>query len=286
MDFSLVEIGGIGFTLPSADPFTFPGVHSGTDLSGLTVELTARSTADVDRIEELLAERTATVVDPFVDRQYDARLTLRSTSHQDGRPEKWYCFEVRELDHVKTFSTLEIEGQPFTVIRNTESSDNGVVGFHVLLQLSSDEFNQFHNLLRPSPVQVRRVGVDETPITRRFGTAGFWSSHQEEPEEFRKRIVHLYPVDPPPSRLDIASGTVQAALADMVIAVSARYEALIAILVANGQLNEDDARNLTQGAWQELVDDQRRVALRSDLRKIDDAEAEFDRQFPKDVDPK
>ncbi len=272
----MIRIDEFSFPLSSGSPFVFGGVHSGKDLAGLNVDTTVYSDAESHQVDELLKKRTVTVEDPFAGRQYEATFGRKSYSYADSRPGKQYQFEVKELDKAIEFKVLEIEGQPFPVMRNTETLDDGKMGLQILLRLSSDEFVKFHSLLKPGPVKIQRMGIDESSILRRFGGAQYWSSHQGGSQKFYKQIVRFYPTDTPPSRLDIATGHQQNALSQMVLALSARYEALVKALVGNGQISQETAEELIGEEWQGLIDNDRQVMMRSKLTRINDAELEFD----------
>ena len=258
-------------------PFVFDGVHSGTELSGIDMEIKIYTDADIQSIEELLKKDTVTVGDPFVDRQYEATLARSSSGYQEGRPERWYHFMVKELDEAIPFELLEIEGHTFTVIRNSETLHNDdVIGLNTLLRLSPEEFQEFQSLLRLSQINIRRIGIDEIPIVRRFGGALYWSSHQEGSQRFYKQIARFYPVDPHPGRAGMALMNEQRAQSWMLLALSARYEALVRILVENGQLTQENGEALMSEDWKELISDEREVMIRSKLTEVRDAELELD----------
>ena len=77
------------------------------------------------------------------------------------------------MEEALQFEQLEIEGHTFTVIRNSERlySKDSVIGLDILLRLSPEEFQTFQSLRRLGPITIRRVGIDESPIVRRFGGA-------------------------------------------------------------------------------------------------------------------
>ena len=85
------------FTLSSGSPFEFMGVHSGKSSSGIELNVTAYSDVEAQQIEKLLGKEVVLVQDPFSDREYEATLNRRSSGYQEGSPEKWYHFEVKEL---------------------------------------------------------------------------------------------------------------------------------------------------------------------------------------------
>ena len=274
-----IKIDGLDIPFTRGDPSGYIGVHSGAELSAWNLEVTLYADDDITHMEQLLNKSTVTVEDGFAGRQYEATPTRKLTSYQQGRPGKFYQFEVKEVDPVRVFEALEIEGQSFSVIRNTETFDDDVVGIHVLLGLSSDEFHCFHRLVKPGPIQIRRMGIDETPIDQRFGGALYWSLDKERSPLTYKQIVNIYPADYPPSRWAIAAEHEQRALATMVLDLSARYEALLALLVDSGTLTQENAEMLKQAPWDELLDSDRQTMVRSRLREIDDAELDFDWTF-------
>ena len=263
------------FPLSSCRPFEFAGVHSGRKLPGIDIDITVYSDVDVHQIEKLIKKDTVRVQDPFTARQYEATLTKRSSSYQAGNPARRYHFEVKELDEAKQFTLLDIEGHRFHVSKNIEDLHGKVIGMHILLRLSSDEYVQFHSLRKQGSVAIQRIGIDESPIVMRFGGAQYWSLHKEDSQEFYKQIVRFYPIDFPPSELDIALGHVQAAQSQMILALTARYEALVKMLIESGQLSRENGEALISSEWQGLIDSEREIMLRSRLTKVADAELEL-----------
>ena len=274
-----IVIDGLDIPFSGARPSDYIGVHSGTELCAWELEVTLFPQDDITRMEELLNKRRGTVDDGFAGRQYEATLTLKSSSYQSGRPGKFYRFEVKELDSVSTFEVLEIEGQSFRVIRNTETFRDEVIGIHALLSLSSEEFQSFHRLVKPGPVQMRRLAIDAGPVAQRFGGALHWSLDKESSPLTYKQIVNLFPADHSPNRWSIASAQDLSALSSVVLDLSARYEALLDHLVDGGHLGQEGAQRLKEETRDNLLDTDRRAVIRSRLREIDDAEAHFDWSF-------
>ena len=62
----------------------------------------------------------------------------------------------------------------------------------------------------------------------------------------------------------------------MILALSARYEALVKMLVEKGQIGRESGESLMSDEWRSLIEYERRVILRSKLTEIDDAEVELD----------
>ena len=61
--------------------------------------------------------------------------------------------------------------------------------------------------------------------------ACYWSSPEEWAERFYKQIARFFPVDPEPSRVGLSLQIEQVAQSRMILALHARYEALVNILV-------------------------------------------------------
>ena len=266
------------YPLALASPFTFHGVHSDRDLSGFELDVTAFADDEIQRVEDLVRKRLVSVEDPFTDRRYEATVRQKSYSYQEGRRGRHYRLEVKELDAASEFRSLEIEEHTFRVIKNTETVTDETLGLHILLRLTSEEFERFHSLLTPGAIKVRRIGIDDTPIVQRFGGALYWSSHKEGDLRFYKQIVRFYPTDPtdfPPAEIDIASGHEQRAQAGMILALSARYEALVELLIESGQISRESGNALMSEEWRSLIDQQRTAILRSKLMEVDDAEPQL-----------
>ena len=272
-----IEIDQAEFPLSAGKPFAFDGVHSGGPLSGIDITTTVYSDADTKVLEAMLKKGSATIVDPFSDKTYDATLHRTSSMYQEGRQGTTYRFEVKELDKVPQFEQLSIGGHTLTVLRNSETiHKNGVIGLNILLHLSPEEFQQFHGLLRPGAVRIKRIGIDESPLLRRFGGGLYWSSHEEGLERFYKQIARFYPTDFLPDTFPLASGQDQLAHSEMILELSARYEALVTALIASDHISQDSGEALMSDAWRTLVDDDRAVMMRSKLTQVSDADPEFD----------
>lgn len=271
-----LKIDQMEFPPNAGTPFEFEGIHSGGQLSGIEVTVTAYSDDDAQALDELFKKKTVTVDDAFANRQYEATLHRKSSMYQEGRPGRTYRFEVKELDEAPQFEQLEIEGHTFAVIRNAERlHEDNVICLNILLRLSSEEFQTFQCLRRNGPITIRRVGIDESPIVRRFGGALYWSSHEDEPARFYKQIARFLPTEYPPVGYSFASGQEQHAQSQMILALTARFEALVNALVENGHVSRETGETLASDEWRKLVDDERAVMMASKLSEVNDADLEL-----------
>ena len=269
-----IKIGDLQFTLHSGKPFEYDGVHARRELAGIDLDIHVYSDTEVRRMENLFKQDIVEIEDPFAGRQYEGTLHSKSYRYQEGSPRTQYHFEVRELDEAAKFDFLEIEGHRFHVIKNTESLYDDDIGIHTLLRLSSDEFRTFQSLTTSDSVQVKRIGVDESSITRLFRGTLSWSSHDEGGDKFYKQIARLWTTDSPTRIWPVASLNVQVAQSEMIIELSARFQALVTTLVDNGQISGEDRNNLLSAEWKTLITADEEFSLRSKLLEVSDAELE------------
>ena len=273
-----IKVDNIEFVLADGQSFEFTGVHARRELSGIDLDVTVSTQIEIQQIEELLKKKTVVVIDPFVGRQYESVLTQSSYSYQEGLPDRRFRFKVKELDKAKRFDELEIEGHFFHVLNNAEDLHDGKIGMHMLLRLSPDEFLRLRSLLKAGPVEIQRIGIDENPITRRFGGAQYWSLHTDDSQKFYKHIVRFFPLGLPGTKLNIASGHEQNAHSEMLLALSARFETLVKMLAENNQIAQECSTSLLNDPWSGLIDDERKLILDSKFTRIKDAETEFHRK--------
>ena len=62
----------------------------------------------------------------------------------------------------------------------------------------------------------------------------------------------------------------------MVMALTARYEALLEILAESGHISRDNVDTLMTDDWRGLTEDARRILLISKLTEVEDADLELD----------
>jgi len=206
---------------------------------GIDLDFAIQGQENNQKIDELFNQNVVQVYDPFSRRSYKASLNQLSHRYQVGHPEQHYTAEIRELDMPPEFEVLEIEGHQFPVSKYIETDANDTIGRHALLRLSKEQFIELQNLIKPGSVQIRRMGVDEKPITVRYGGLMHWSEHKEGEEIYYKQIVRFFPPDLPSSRIDVASGAQQEVLVEMTQALTVRFEALVQELFRNNIISEE-----------------------------------------------
>lgn len=275
MSHQQIRVNNFPFHPSFGSPVSFQGNLSGKTLAGIDVEFRIEGSGHNSEVDELLNQEGVTVEDPFVNRSY--RASIRQTSHSDfnGRV-AIYRFELREIDVAPEFRMLEIEGHQYPVARYIER-DLGEEGVDrdALLHLSREQFEEVQSLFKPGPILVRRIGVDEEPLTVRYGGGMYWSRHEESGNTYYKQIVHLVPINIPPSRLNLALGVEQEALARMVCSLTARFEALVNELAQNNVISPERQSALLGDDWKGLLEIRHIDDITRQTTRVPDADEEF-----------
>lgn len=270
-----IKINDVTLNAQAGTAVTFEGKHVNRALSGIDLNFTVWRPQIIDEIEELFTEESVQVEDPFVNRSYQAKLHRIQYSYQDGRPERHYVAELRELDKVPEFNLLEIEGHKYPVLKYYETDhEDDAIGRHALLQLSEAQLMRLHVQLESELLHIKRVGIDDEAVEVIPGGAVYWSKHQEDGGTYYKQIVRFFP--PGFALINIASGTVQKSLAHMLQALSARFEALTDVLVQNKIVTDEKRNELLGEDWQALISPEKVDHTRWELRRTHDAEEDFD----------
>lgn len=275
MTYQQIRVNNFPFHSSFGSPVSFQGNLSEKTLAGIDVEFRIEGSGHNSEVDELLKEKVVTVEDPFVNRSYSASIRLTSHSDFNGRSAT-YQFELTEIDVAPEFKMLEIEGHQYPVTRHVESDlrEEGVDRY-ALLHLSVEQFEEVQRLIKPGSIKVRRTGVDEEPLTVRYGGGMYWSQHQEGGNTYYKQIVHFVPVDIPPSPFTLASGAKQDALAEMVCSLTVRFEALVNELAQNNVISPERQSALLGNDWRGLLDSQRIDDITRQTMRVHDADEEL-----------
>ena len=279
---NFITINDVKLNTSAGRPMTFQGKHSGTTLSGIDLDFSVYGQENIKKMEKLLKFDTVQVDDSLVSRTYKASLRLISWSYQEGRQERHYKAEIRELDTWPKFNILEIDGHKLSVLKYKESEqEDDVIGRYALLRLSKNQFGKLQEIFKHKTIQIRRINVDEKPITMKFMGKTYWSEHKEGRKTYYKQIIRLFPHDYLPKyKLNMATGTELISLTILVMSLSIRLEALINELAQNNILSDKKRDMLLQKNWKKLLDNTRKKEIVEEtdlqLHKVLDAEEEFD----------
>ncbi len=276
MSYQQIQVNNFPFHPSFGSPVSFQGNLSGKTLAGIDVEFHIEGSGHSSEVDALLDQEVVIVEDPFVNRSY--RASIRQTSHSNFNDRAAnYRFELREIDMTPEFKVLEIEGHQYPVARYVER-DLGEEGVDrdALLHLSREQFEEVQSLFKPGPILVRRIGVDDEPLTVRYGGGMYWSQHEEGDNTYYKQIVHLVPIDIPVSnKFNLALGTEQAALVSMVCSLTARFEALVNELAQNNVISLERKSAIIGDDWKGLLDTQRIEDITRQTMRVRDADEEF-----------
>lgn len=272
----VIRINDFALNISAGKPITYHGKHSGKTLAGIDLDFFVRERAEVERVEELFATGSAQIVDPFANRSYKASLRKLLDSWQDGCPERHYTAEIRETDTPPQFKVLEVDGRQFDVMKYVET-EHGVeaIGRHALLRLSKEQFTALQGILSRGTVQLKRLGVDDAPLTARCGSATYWSEHEEGGLTYFKQIVRFYPPDLPATPTGLALSADHNAVAGLVVRLSARFEALVNELTTSGFLSNEQRDRLLGKNWRGLLDEAHVAELMLQTQRLLDAEDEL-----------
>jgi hypothetical protein len=259
-------------------PVSFVSKRSGRLLAGIDIDVRADGLNSSEMLENLFSQEAVSIYDPFVNRLYQATIQNVSHSYRNGNSAQHYC-EIRELDIIPEFNILEIEGHEFPVLKYIENDlrEDRVVMF-ALLRLSQEHFAQLQSLFKHEPVQIRRIGIDADPIAVNFGGSLYWSKHEDR-ATYYKHIVSLIPdsspIDSAANRFGEAIRTSQIPIINMVLALSTRFEVLLDELTRYNVINSEKRSELLGENWEELLDQVRIEEIKSQTRRIHDAEEVF-----------
>ena len=222
-----IKIDDVELHISSGKQFSYKGTFSGKELAGIELRFGAKGQENIDLIEDLVRRDKVFVNDPFVEREYEANIKLKSSSCQAGVDERSYVCEVEEVDAIPDFDILEINGSEFQVINYRESiHKKDKIGRYALLRLNESEFTALTKMFDLKVADFRRIGIDDEPLKLRFGGGMYWSHHEEGDNIYYKQIVTFFPTDLEPTKINLASGNIQNALVRKVLALQVTVENL------------------------------------------------------------
>jgi len=226
-------------------------------------------------INRLIHKKEVDVYDPFIERNYTAKLTELSSSYTVGSQQKSYNLLVQELDRSPSFDAVELNGIRFNVISYEESLISNTVSRQGVLKLTKKEFESFRKLLPEKTIAVRRIGVDKKPFKMRFGSQMFWSEHNDGNSQYIKHIFRLFDKKLEPGTLDIASGVIQDNATEMLIALNTKFEGLLEVLKTSESLSDDTKTKLENVSGNVDANNEQLNELYSCLEKVVDADRHF-----------
>ena len=120
MEQKFIGINDFEMNAAAGSAFSINGVFSGKKLAGIKLDFRVYGSDQEDKIEELLKKESVTVKDPFIQRTYESSISMLSSSFQEGKNEKSYVIELREIDSLPKFDFIEINDNRFNIISYKE----------------------------------------------------------------------------------------------------------------------------------------------------------------------
>lgn len=260
MEYQGIKIDEVGLELSTGQPMSFIGQRYGKPIDGIHLHLSVWGPEKKREMEHLFTKKVVTVQDPFTNRTYPASCQMVASDYQEGQTlHRYHHFKVNvmELETTPQVETLEIQGQPFKVVRYEEHGFDGRTGFSItaLLHLTLEEFSQIKGYQALPTVNVRRVGTDEQPIELAWDTGLYWSQHETNSIPYYQQVVKLFPADK--ASLDVHNHhrNIPIEILDRLnLVLSARFQSLLTELVAKNVLTADKALEMMQEKPDQLLD--------------------------------
>jgi hypothetical protein len=250
-----IIIDDLEFVISDGSPFEFPAVFTDRQLSGIELDFRTND-AMAEAIEEVFKRDKVKISDPFTNRQYEGKVTLKSSSYQNNRPGRSYRAEVKELDTPPDVHELELNGHRFEVLKYQEYSDKDKkIDRHALLKLSASELESFREVAKEDFIAVVRVGVDTVPLELESRGMGWWSEHQEGETVFYKQTISLYlpreEEDDSLSYIDRVHAQFRATQR-VIAGLNNQQKVLLQILAEKGILTQSESQQVLNYDWQTL----------------------------------
>lgn len=258
-------------------PVTLEGKLTSSPLAGIDLDFTLYQSANIDELQRLASEEI-TVEDPFVKRTYQANLRIASYRYTDGKPGTNYVVEVREVEKVPVIDTLEIEGQPFQVLKYDAKVLFDEVEHTAILKLTKAELEQVRNLTQqgeenPAPTLIKRIGVDASAIPYTC-FCWVWSEHIEADETYYKQVFQFTLPKQELNKKD-TSGLAFGLLVSMSTDTKARFEALLNELTNSGVISSEKRDTLLNNHVKDLINEERLIEIKRSRTKLSDVEDEY-----------
>ncbi|HHP0489448.1 hypothetical protein [Vibrio harveyi] len=240
-------------------------------LDVITLDLQDLNVTEQKIVEGWLAAEEVEVFNPFTEREYKAKTHQRSTSFQTGRAVKSYKIELTELEEPIQISQIELNGQVFDVVKYQESIVRGTVSKEGVIKVH--DLNKFRELFFEKSINVLRVGVDEEPVTMRFGSLMHWSEHSEDDDVYYKQIFRLFDVDlESSSKFGFANGIHQNNLKKLAVQYALKFETLLQILKEDESLSEATKQKLKAFEIDESIENKMYHTIHDNFDLVQEAE--------------
>jgi hypothetical protein len=242
----------------------------------IQVTVQTQTVEEEEALRALLSERRISVMAPDDDKEY--RAVLKQTGYRFHSNTSTREFELSIIETLVTppFAIAEVNGIEFSVLAHRDPEiPNISPAWHLLVKATSAGVSHLREALKAKTISVKRVGIDEEPVSYRLRGRGSWSEHEDETGRFFKHEIILLPTDyTPPMFGKVQSPFVyntHVAARELLV----RFEALLGALVENGTISQETSNRILLTPWDQLLPTERTEDTRWRFFGSDDAEAAY-----------
>ncbi|EJG0697092.1 hypothetical protein C2F68_RS21465 [Vibrio parahaemolyticus] len=275
---SSIKINDVTVKTDVASPAEKDATFSDKKLAVISLDLKDLNEELQQIVSEWNEAREVNVYDPFVDREYRAKVFQKSQSFQSGTNVKSFVIELTEIEEPLQIEKIELNGHAFEVLKYKESIFDGTIARQGVLKLSEQSFALFREMQDDKSINVVRVGIDEHAFPMRFGSLMYWSKHTDDNDGvFYKQTFRLFDLDlERSSRPGFANFVEHSNLAHLAVDYALKFETLLELLKEDENLSESTRKKLQSFDSEQSIIDKLQDEMYHNFVAVSDAEQLFD----------
>ncbi|HHF3182514.1 TPA: hypothetical protein ACPJ1Q_001717 [Vibrio alginolyticus] len=275
---SSIKINDVTVRTDVASPAEKDATFSDKKLAVISLDLKDLNEELQQIVSEWNEAREVNVYDPFVDREYRAKVFQKSQSFQSGTNVKSFVIELTEIEEPLQIEKIELNGHAFEVLKYKESIFDGTIARQGVLKLSEQSFALFREMQDDKSINVVRVGIDEHAFPMRFGSLMYWSKHTDDNDDvFYKQTFRLFDLDlERSSRPGCANFVEHSNLAHLAVDYALKFETLLELLKEDENLSESTRKKLQSFDSEQSIIDKLQDEMYHNFVAVSDAEQLFD----------
>ncbi len=275
---SSIKINDVTVRTDVASPAEKDATFSDKKLAVISLDLKDLNEELQQIVSEWNEAREVNVYDPFVDREYRAKVFQKSQSFQSGTNVKSFVIELTEIEEPLQIEKIELNGHAFEVLKYKESIFDGTIARQGVLKLSEQSFALFREMQDDKSINVVRVGIDEHAFPMRFGSLMYWSKHTDDKDDvFYKQTFRLFDLDlERSSRPGFANFVEHSNLAHLAVDYALKFETLLELLKEDENLSESTRKKLQSFDSEQSIIDKLQDEMYHNFVAVSDAEQLFD----------
>ncbi|MCS0002872.1 hypothetical protein NB620_21650 [Vibrio alginolyticus] len=277
---SSIKINDVTVRTDVASPAEKDATFSDKKLAVISLDLKDLNEELQQIVSEWNEAREVNVYDPFVDREYRAKVFQKTQSFQSGTNVKSFVIELTEIEEPLQIEKIELNGHAFEVLKYKESIFDGTIARQGVLKLSEQSFALFREMQDDKSINVVRVGIDEHAFPMRFGSLMYWSKHTDDNDNddvFYKQTFRLFDLDlERSSRPGFANFVEHSNLAHLAVDYALKFETLLELLKEDENLSESTRKKLQSFDSEQSIIDKLQDEMYHNFVAVSDAEQLFD----------